>query len=730
MSEPTSSADEQATKDELLFSLHHRDRPTLAFVECKSTAKRDELAHCLQAELPEYQFYTLDVMSLPVASLVRTLSEYLPDYVKNSAPVTYVVNVYGLENRLDEQLAAQLNLERELLFRNVPYITVVWADGYFFRRLQRLAPDLWHWVTYKFRFDDPTVPAPEHRAPLPPARLPQKGNIDERRQRIQELEERYSHLDLDDSNKLRLLREKVNTLSLLADEYTEAFAYDKAVESYQLALALDKEVQEESVREHQRQVVRSGKQQTGEVELGNFFQAQLLFNLGTAYLHAHSFIKSLGAYKESLRIQPESIHGKTFHQIGHVYEKQRQWEDALTNYNQALEWKEKLGYKSALGSTYYQIGMVYQKQRQWGEALNNYQLALSWDKQTGKTFELGVTHHQIAMVYEEQRQWENALLNYQRALEWKLKVGNIFDLGGTYHQIGHVYEETRQWEKALANYQLALNWDEQTGNTFELGSTYHQIGMVYEEQQQWENAIASYYRALKWKEQTGNLFQLGETYHQIGNVYATRQQWSEAMAKYQQALELNEKVGNSYALGGTYHQIGRVKEEQHYWEEALDSYQQALIWKLKTSNTFDLSSTYHQIGMVYEKQKQWQEALVNYKQAINWSNNTNNAFALGGTYHQIGHVYEGKQQWEEALFNYQQALTWYEQTGNTSALGGTYYHIGRVFERQYELLEAQQWFEKAVLNLNAYNHNFLHIAESALARVHKQLSQSSTDKQL
>ncbi|WP_223650357.1 hypothetical protein [Hymenobacter psoromatis] len=152
---------ETATTEELVFALARRDQPTVAFVECASLAKRNELETLLAARLPEYQFYTLDVTPLPVVSLLRTLGEQLPAAVRESPSVSYVVNVHGLENSLlisqDGQLVpslltAQLNLERELLFHNVPYIIILWGDAHFFRTLQREAPDLWHWVAYHFRF--------------------------------------------------------------------------------------------------------------------------------------------------------------------------------------------------------------------------------------------------------------------------------------------------------------------------------------------------------------------------------------------------------------------------------------------------------------------------------------------------------------------------------------------------------------------------------------------------
>ena len=352
---PEQLANETEQKDELLFSLHHRDAPTVVFLECNSYAKREELARFLRANLTEYQFQDIDVTRFSVISLLRVLTENLPPEIVRSAPVQYVVNVYGLENsqKISKDgkinfslLMDQLNLERELLFRNVPYVIIIWADHDFFQRLQRESPDLWSWVVYRFRFEGANVVDPENAPPLPPERLPQQGNIAERQQRIQELETTYSQLNLDSSDKKRLLKDKVTILKLLAEEYAEAFRYDEAQTAYKDAIAIAGRMQED-----------------------DFLQGSLSFDLAGVQLARRQFPDALSNYEKSLGFVNENNYGSVYHQIGRVYAEQRQWTQALTNYQLALDWYEKTGNTYALGSTYHQIGRVYEKQNELEESL-------------------------------------------------------------------------------------------------------------------------------------------------------------------------------------------------------------------------------------------------------------------------------------------------------------------------------------------------------------------------
>jgi len=121
---------------------------------------------------------------------------------------------------------------------------------------------------------------------------------------------------------------------------------------------------------------------------------------------------------------------------------------ALENYQQAIDWKTKTGNEFALGSTYHQIGMVYQEQRQWSLALENYQQAIDWNTKTGNEFELGGTYHQIGSVYEEQGELETALQWYEEAV---LNMSDFIspNLPIADESLDRVREKLRQQQDAL-----------------------------------------------------------------------------------------------------------------------------------------------------------------------------------------------------------------------------------------------------------------------------------------
>ncbi len=582
--------DNDRNLSKLLLSLNHSLSPTVYFISCNTEKLRKKLYETITEKSKRFKHIRIDLTPHLVYSLRDAINQFVPVEVRNSSTLTYVIHFTGISSSLftssegqlkKSKLVEELNFERERLFHDYPFISILWMNPYFFNELFFKAGDLMSWTVDRYEFTDDSPDGITHEIPFKKP-IERKGAIAERTERIKDLEDLLDRLDEEDRDQQKVMLEKMNAFLLLGREYMEAFRWKEAEEN-----------------------LCKAKHLIDKTLLDTYKQVEVNFYLGTFYYIVHQELKSMDHYTEALRIA-EKINdnniGAIHHQIGMVYEQQRHWEEALTNYKKAIERNEKRGNEYALGDTYHQIGMVYQKQRRWEEALTNYQKAIEWYKKTGNEYELGGTYHQIGAVYAEQHRWKEALTNYKKAIEWKEKTRNEYELGVTYHQIAIVYQHQHTWEKALTNCQKAVDWYEKTGNEYELGRSYHQMGRIYEEQHRWEEALTNYQKAIEWKEKAGNEYELGDTYHQIAIVYQHQRTWEKALTNHKKAIEWKEKTGNEYELGGTYHQIGRVYEEQRHWEKALTNYQKAIEWREKTGNEYALGSTYHQIGRVYEEQ--------------------------------------------------------------------------------------------------------------------------------
>jgi tetratricopeptide (TPR) repeat protein len=352
-----------------------------------------------------------------VTSLRQQFREKLPESVRNSKPVEYAVHVFGLENSIlapgngslkDSGLISELNFEREALFHDNTFITIIWADKYIFEKLRMEAGDLWDWITYKFKFTDDSkeIPAVSESEPLP--RLP-KGHIPERKKRIDDLKKKYKRLKVNRPGRERIRSEKINIQKLLGQEYLELNNYEDSKKSFKTALLL-----------------------ANQINSSQNLKMEILFRLGEVYFKKRDFDTSLKKYEKSLQLQiNNNINtnlGGTYHQMGMVFQVQRKWKDALTHYQTAIDWNQKTDNLFAIGSTYHQMGMVFAAQQKWNDALTHYQTAIDWKKKTDNLVTIGNTYHQMGMVFEEQQKWNEAFICALNALQYDYEIQEQRDL--------------------------------------------------------------------------------------------------------------------------------------------------------------------------------------------------------------------------------------------------------------------------------------------------------------
>ena len=260
----------------------------------------------------------------------------------------------------------------------------------------------------------------------------------------------------------------------------------------------------------------------------------------------------------------------------------KQYELAMKSYQKALQMLEKAEIEAKQrhiwqASTYHNLGMVAREQRKWQEAESNYQQALQIFVESKDRYAQASTYHQLGMVAQEQRKWQEAEGNYQQALQIKVESKDRYSQACTYHHLGIVAQEQRKWQEAEGNYQQALQIKVESNDRYSQARTYHQLGIVAQEQRKWQEAEGNYQQALQIWIESKDRYKQARTYHQLGRVVQEQRKWQEAEGYYQQALQIFVESKDRYKQASTYHQLGIVAQEQRKWQEAGELFIQSLI---------------------------------------------------------------------------------------------------------------------------------------------------------
>ena len=178
------------------------------------------------------------------------------------------------------------------------------------------------------------------------------------------------------------------------------------------------------------------------------------------YVQAEAFYqKALLRYLANRMYDEKTIRhdsASIYHQLGMVAQEQRQWDQAKTYYQQALQIYVESQDRYSQARTYYQLGSVAQKQCQWDQAKHYIQQALLIYIEFQDRYSQARIYHQLGSVAQEQRQWDQAETYYQQALQIYVEFQDRYEQARTYHNLGSVVQEQNQWDQAHGYFLQAL----------------------------------------------------------------------------------------------------------------------------------------------------------------------------------------------------------------------------------------------------------------------------------
>jgi tetratricopeptide (TPR) repeat protein len=229
------------------------------------------------------------------------------------------------------------------------------------------------------------------------------------------------------------------------------------------------------------------------------------------------FFETLSAEELSDLLEKESL--SAFILVSNRQVMLKQYEMATKSYQKILQMLEVIEYDTKYrrltqASIYYNLGQVAERQRKWEEAERNYQEALQICVEYNNRYEQASTYHNLGVVAQEQRKWEEAERNYREALQICVEYNARYEQARTYHNLGAIAQEQRKWEEAERNYREALQIKVEYNDRYEQAKTYHQLGRVAQEQGKWEEARELFLQSFSI------YLEYGDTYN--GNIALNR----------------------------------------------------------------------------------------------------------------------------------------------------------------------------------------------------------------
>ncbi|WP_082127338.1 CHAT domain-containing protein [Calothrix sp. 336/3] len=177
--------------------------------------------------------------------------------------------------------------------------------------------------------------------------------------------------------------------------------------------------------------------------LGNI---ALLYNsLGDSALSIRTYNQALDIYR---KLDNKAQQSRILLYIGGVHQKNGQFNEALTSYNEALKLLNKEDYISEI-SIRYGLARTYRDQKDYTKAFEAANLALKLSKKHKYSFQETASIGIIGSIYLVQGDYKNALYSYQKALDGYRNSDLKVKEAETLNTISTAYEFQKQYQQAI-----------------------------------------------------------------------------------------------------------------------------------------------------------------------------------------------------------------------------------------------------------------------------------------
>ena len=229
----------------LVMLLQNPEGTGVYWINCDTDLIKHPIHDALTAKLPQLKPFDIHIDKKTVS-----LKQILLAEGERKIPEGSLIHIFGIESAAQsEEFRANLNFDRDSIFRKSPGNVLFWGDFATSTILSSKTYDFWSWMSITFDFTTPSELLTARQKGFSEfiqlqdrqIRIPDKNSVERIRQLEHEYEETLKAMGGKPTTE-RQMSDLVVVISALSNDYKDEGAYSKAIMLMESALSLDEKL--------------------------------------------------------------------------------------------------------------------------------------------------------------------------------------------------------------------------------------------------------------------------------------------------------------------------------------------------------------------------------------------------------------------------------------------------------------------------------------------------------
>jgi len=286
-----------------------------------------------------------------------------------------------------------------------------------------------------------------------------------------------------------------------------------------------------------------------------FYSAKIYNNIGNLY-HRENIVDSAEYYlNKSLKIKkmlsdkyPDNqnyMHSYliSLMNMGTMYmQRKNEYKKSIKLYYDALEQAKKMQDSSVMCSVLLNIGVIYYYNKNYDNALVEFNQAIVIARKLNKTNSLAAALTNLGAISKEEMKWKEADSLFTAALLIRLEIGPKSSIAGLYENLGLVSVEINEYKKALDYYNKSLEIKLVNKVSYEMAAIYANMGNLYFLMKNYSMAEKYLLFALDNATLAKDLEKLLEINTSLSRLYEVKGQYSKSLDYYKEYKAIDDSI--------------------------------------------------------------------------------------------------------------------------------------------------------------------------------------------